>query len=143
MGLGFDADPDAIARANKLPLNADIRFEHIDVRSPWPDAVFDVVSMIDVMHHIPASKRQDVISTVASRLETGGLFLYKDMVGFPQWRALANSLHDLLLAREWVQYAPKEEIVSWAGDAGMELIQEENINMLWYGHELCLFRKLG
>ena len=144
-GYGFDANPDAIKLAQKMRSSIEkgglLWFEHIEVEQPWPNERFDVVSMIDVMHHIPLRNREDVIRTIASRLAPGGLFLYKDMVRRPLWRAWANRLHDFVITAEWIRYAPLESVVHWVRQAGMELLHYERIDMLWYGHELCVFRR--
>ena len=78
-----------------------IAFERRDAQQDWPSGPFDIVSVIDVMHHVPTIAQRTVIERAASRLKPGGLLVYKDMVERPRWRAWKNRLHDLVLARQW------------------------------------------
>jgi 2-polyprenyl-3-methyl-5-hydroxy-6-metoxy-1,4-benzoquinol methylase len=143
-GVGFDSSPAAIAAAQTMsqklaPIRLD--FRHLGVDETWPDGAFDVVSLIDVMHHVPRPVRPDVIRLAAERIRPGGRFIYKDMVRRPLWRAAANRAHDLIMARQWISYEPIEAVEAQCRAIGLELVHRQDINMLWYGHELRVFRK--
>lgn len=144
LGVGFDVGEAAIATAQALHL-PDCRFLRLDAAAPWPTepALFDVVSLVDVMHHVPPAHQKSVLLTGASRVTPGGILLYKDMCRRPFWRAAANRLHDLVLARQWIHYAPVEHVEMWAREAGLRLEHSADLNRLWYGHELRVFRKAG
>lgn len=142
--IGFDASKPAIAVAQRVSerLQApDIRFEYRDARMPWPEGRFDVVSMIDVMHHVPPEAHRQIVASAGQRVAEGGVFLYKDMARRPLWRAWANRLHDLLLTGERIHYAKLDEVVAWAKAEGMEPEQSGAMNMLWYRHEWVVFRR--
>jgi 2-polyprenyl-3-methyl-5-hydroxy-6-metoxy-1,4-benzoquinol methylase len=139
-GLGFDSNGGAIERARLMRqrLGGDFRleFERRDVADGWPEGHFDVVSLIDVMHHVPTQHQASVIRLAAARLKPGGLLLYKDMVQRPRWRAFMNRLHDLVLARQWIQYAPIADVAQWMKAAGLQVGEIQLYNTFWYGHEL-------
>lgn len=141
-GLGFDSSHAAIATAQQLDLS-NCRFERLDAAAPWPGepALFDVVCIIDVIHHVPPQHQRAVIQTAATRIAPGGILLYKDMCKRPLWRAAANRMHDLVLARQWINYAPIADVESWATESGLRLEHAATINRWWYGHELRVFRK--
>ena len=143
-GVGFDASASAIAAARNMsqkvaPIRLD--FRRLGVDEQWPDGMFDAVSLIDVMHHVPIPVRPDVIRQAADRVRSGGLFIYKDMVRRPLWRAAANRAHDLVMARQWISYEPVEAVEAQCRALGLELVHGQDINMLWYGHELRVFRR--
>jgi len=143
---GFDANESAINTGiEMLEKNTQIEprvlFEQRDVRSGMPEGLYDVVSMIDVMHHVPPSEHKNVILSAIERLKPGGLLLYKDMVEKPRWRAIANRIHDLVLAREWINYEKLHNIIDWAKEAGLTLDNKGSRNMLWYGHEWVVLKK--
>jgi 2-polyprenyl-3-methyl-5-hydroxy-6-metoxy-1,4-benzoquinol methylase len=145
-GVGFDASRRAIQAARTMAdrlgeqgREADLRFECLDARSPWPEGPFDVVSIIDVMHHVPPAERGAVLERACQATAPGGLLIYKDIAPRPRWRALANQLHDLVVAREWVRYTPLGDVARWGRRAGLELRDSRRIDRLWYGHELAIF----
>jgi 2-polyprenyl-3-methyl-5-hydroxy-6-metoxy-1,4-benzoquinol methylase len=101
-GVGFDANAATVAMAVKatehLKASQILTFRHASVEEPWPEGGFDVVSMIDVLHHIPPDAHESVIEQAAARVRPGGMFLYKDIARRPHWKAWANRLHDLVVA---------------------------------------------
>lgn len=144
-GLGFDSSESAIAAAGamtrQLPENHDISFQHLDATKPWPEGEFDLISMIDVMHHVPPVAQRGVFAQAAARVAPGKWFLYKDMARRPAWRATANRLHDLVVAQEWIHYVDIDEILTWGTQEGLTVQARQNIDMLWYRHELTLFQR--
>ena len=145
-GTGFDVSAPAIRLAEKMAAavrkkGGRLAFQRVDADAAWPAGAFDVVAMIDVIHHVPPAAQEDVIRRACRKVKPGGAFLYKDMVRRPRWRALANRLHDLVLARQWIHYAAVADVERWAADEGMKLERSALINRLWYGHELRVFRR--
>lgn len=142
-GRGFDTNGDMIqlashvAQAHGLPL----QFEQRSVIDGIPEGTFDVISIIDVMHHIPPDAQAGFFRDVVARLPPGGTLIYKDMCRRPIWRASANRMHDLVLARQWIHYCPIDRVRQWAADLGLSLVREQTHNRLWYGHELLVLTR--
>ena len=143
--VGFDSDGPAIAVAKQVaatfPMSEQIHFEQRAAQDKWPDGRFDVVSVIDVMHHVDPLNHADVIGTAAEHIADGGILIYKDMASRPLWRAWANRLHDLLSVQEWINYAKMDDVIGWARAANLQCESRGAINMLWYRHEWCVFRR--
>jgi 2-polyprenyl-3-methyl-5-hydroxy-6-metoxy-1,4-benzoquinol methylase len=143
--VGFDADPAAIAAARsvaaKLSESQRFRFEHRNVNEGWPDGRFDVVCLIDVMHHVHPDRQAELLATAAEHVADGGILLYKDMARRPHWRAIANRVHDLLSAGDWIHYAKLDDVIDWGRKSGLRLEETRTTNMLWYGHEWCVLRR--
>ena len=145
-GTGFDVSPLAIRLAQGMAAKAGkagarLDFQRLDADEPWPDGQYDVIAMIDVIHHVPPAAQEAVIRRASAKVKPGGVFLYKDMVKRPLWRAAANRLHDLVLARQWIHYVPVEAVERWAAAEGLTLERSALINRWWYGHELRVFRR--
>ena len=149
-GVGVDMAPDAIRAATLAARTAEIEatgstlsFAAAGGSDAWPVGQFDAVSLIDVLHHVPASEQRAFVTAAASRVRPGGVLIYKDMCRRPIWRACANRLHDLLLARQWIEYREIAEVQEWAESLGLVPQSRRDFVRLWYGHELCVFRKTG
>jgi 2-polyprenyl-3-methyl-5-hydroxy-6-metoxy-1,4-benzoquinol methylase len=144
-GVGFDSSAPAIALAQAmtrhLPGNHGVMFHHLSAVEDWPCGTFDAVSLIDVMHHVPPVHQAGVFAAAADHVVPGGVLIYKDIAPTPHWRALANRLHDLVLARQWVHYTAADGIEDWGREHGMALEFRRRIDMLWYGHDLAVFRR--
>jgi len=145
---GVDASAAAIATAraaaNRLRDRApgvEVRFEHRRVEEGLPAGEYGAVSMIDVMHHIPRPAQRGAFLEAAARVRAGGVFLYKDMCDAPAWRAAMNRMHDLVMARQWIRYLPIEDADRWAAEAGLVREVAEERAMLWYGHEIRVYRR--
>ncbi len=106
-----------------------------------PEGSFQIVSMIDVIHHVPVQEQQQFFAAVVRHLAPGGLLLYKDMVSMPFWRVLANRLHDLLVSHEAIHEVPLSTVLLWAKSQALQCIQFGFVNRYWYGHEIAIFRK--
>ena len=144
-GVGFDASRTAIEVAQRLgpnlPAGSRLRFVRRGVGEPWPEELFDVVSMVDLMHHVPPSEQAKALAKAARHVAPGGLLLYKDVSEGPAWRAWASRLHDLVIARQWIHIVPFATVVRWAEAAGLKTERHARIDVLWYGHELGVFRR--
>jgi len=147
-GVGVDVAPDAIraatlaARTPEIPATGStLSFQAASGSDAWPAGQFDVVSLIDVLHHVPAAEQRAFVTAAVSRVRPGGVFIYKDMCRRPIWRAWANRLHDLLLARQWIEYREIAEVQEWAIALGLVPQSRRDFARLWYGHELCVFCK--
>lgn len=144
-GVGFDSNKVAIDLASSmtqnLPLDNNLKFLYLSATSAWPEGSFNVISMIDVVHHIPPKHQQQAIETAIVKVPPNGVLLYKDMADHPWYFAWANRLHDLVLARQWIDYLPVEQVISIARQHGLIVQHRETITMLWYRHELVVFSR--
>lgn len=107
----------------------------------WPAGPFTVVSMIDVMHHMPPAEQRGLFAAAARRVAPGGLLIYKDMALKPAWKAAVNQLHDLVVSRQWIHCVPVAAVEQWASEEGLNLIQAKDFSRLGHAHELRVFQR--
>lgn len=143
---GFDASEKAIAVAKRMrdrlsdAEKEKLFFEYRSVVDGLPEERFDVVTMIDVAHHIPVIAQQKAISDTLTRVKPGGLFLYKDMAEKPYFCAMMNRLHDMASAGEWIHYCPIQKVEETCLNAKAVIEQASSKRLYWYQHEWRLFR---
>jgi 2-polyprenyl-3-methyl-5-hydroxy-6-metoxy-1,4-benzoquinol methylase len=144
-GVGFDFSADAIrvaaAMTEELGDPCGLKFFHLSALDEWPEGNFKVITMIDVMHHVPVDSQRDVFRRASVRLQPGARLVYKDIAPRPLWRAWANTVHDLVMARQWVNYVSMADIIKWAEKDGLVLDRAYQVNRLWYGHHFAVFTR--
>jgi 2-polyprenyl-3-methyl-5-hydroxy-6-metoxy-1,4-benzoquinol methylase len=143
-GIGVDIRRDAIDAGNAALRGFGV--DHASLRvagepASWPRQAFDVVAMIDVMHHVPPERQRETLAAACAMVRPSGLLVYKDMARSPAWAAWANRAHDLLLARQWINYLPIAEVESGAVGSNMRLVRGDSVRLGWYAHELRIFRR--
>lgn len=140
-GLGFDASGEAIGTAHLMMkhLTADLRFSKLAAAEPWPEGLFDVVTLVDVLHHVDSAGQQSVVRRAVEKVKPGGVLLYKDMADQPWLTATMNRLHDLVIARDWIHYVPISRVDEWVSSLGLRRTHAEEISRLWYRHDLRVY----
>ena len=120
-GIGVDVSQSAIdlakrisKRAAAITPKARLSFECLGPDAAWPTGTFDVVFLVDVVHHIPEEQQRAFVHRAISKVKRGGTLVYKDMCLHPWWKAQANRLHDLVIAREVISYVPVQTVEWWA-----------------------------
>ena len=144
-GIGLDSSKQGIKTAKTMQKNLDnpnkVDFYHIAIEDKWPEDSFNVVTMIDVMHHVNRSSRRSLVHQLAKSLLPGGYFIIKDISLKPTWRRWANTLHDLVLSQEVPHYITDEDLMQWTSEADLVFSHKYHTNRLWYGHWTAVFRK--
>jgi 2-polyprenyl-3-methyl-5-hydroxy-6-metoxy-1,4-benzoquinol methylase len=143
-GVGIDIAEHEIATGTKALAALDVKnvqLRVLDDLSQLEPESFDVVTVIDVMHHVPPLKQAEFFKNALQRVAPGGLLIYKDMCKRPHWRAWANRLHDLVKAKQWIHYRAVTDIEDWAKAQGFELSYRQDMARYWYGHELRIFQR--
>ncbi len=145
-GFGFDMSREAIATAQlaaeKLERPAPLQFSVRSVEEGIPHGDWSVVSVIDVIHHIPPVHQANFIRDLCAATPPGGRLIIKDMVARPRWRALANRMHDLLMAKQWVHHTGPESVEQWVmADPDFTCVHRSRTDMLWYGHWSLVFER--
>ena len=142
--VGFDTNPEAIRHARAIAENnrfgGSAAFECLSAGAAWPTdrGPFDVVTMIDVMHHLEPGAQPGVWSRVAQALRPGGLLVYKDMARKPAWMALANRLRDLVFSGDWIHYTDIDDNVRLARKPGLVERERDAFTRYWYRHEMLI-----
>ena len=143
-GVGVELSARALDAARKISSHASLPLSFVEASTldKWPVESFDVVSMIDVLHHVPIAFREEFVSAALSRVAENGRFIYKDMASAPWWRVLWNATHDIVMARQLVRVEPVANVIRWASKAGFRALPTQAyVACGVYGHELTVFER--
>jgi 2-polyprenyl-3-methyl-5-hydroxy-6-metoxy-1,4-benzoquinol methylase len=147
-GVGCDLNNAAIAvaclAAKRLPAGSPpsgLAFRATASAEDWPQEAFDVVSLIDVLHHIPRAAQPSFLRSAWFKVRPGGHLIYKDMADRPWLFAAANALHDLVLARQVIRYLPIEEAEAVLRAEGARVLQRSAWRRAYYAHELLVVQR--
>ena len=146
-GYGVDSSASAIAVARGMARtiirdrsDSALEFAVADAVAQLPKSSFDIVSLIDVVHHLEHDAVVPLLEAAAERVKRhGGLLIYKDLAPRPLWKATANRIHDLLIAKQWVYYFPVAIVEDSLCQCGLKIVHSETLDRLWYRHELRVF----
>ena len=95
----IDTDLDAV----KTVFNR-VKYKKISTFLDWPEDKFDVVTVIDVLHHIKPEEQSLFVKKTIDKINPGGTLIIKDMNTRPIFCAFMNILHDLIFAKQLIKY---------------------------------------
>jgi len=144
-GFGFDVSKDAITAAReaaaRMPEASVVQFAERAIEEGMPEGDWSVVSVVDVIHHVPPPYQQGFVQALCDATPVGARLVIKDMVAVPRWRALANRMHDLIMARQWVHHVGPDTVAGWVTDARFVCVHRSRSDMLWYGHWALVYER--
>lgn len=139
-GHGLDSASSSIDVARRVAetIPTKIKFESAQSFDQWPCEQFDVVTTIDVLHHVPPEMQDEFLKQALARVKPRGLFIYKDMAQKPAFCAISNRIHDLILARQWIHYYPFERAIEIVRDQAFTVDKTWTGRRLVYQHEMLV-----
>ena len=145
-GFGTDLSQSAIKAAREMAAS-----NHLDSRLSFHcgqgvatrNGDWDIVSMIDVLHHVPVARQKDFFCEAARLTPPSGRFVFKDMTERPLVFALCNKIHDLMLAGDWPHMVAEPVLRRWAAEQGLVVESVSVCRRLWYQHRTMIFSRPG
>ena len=107
-----------------------------------PKDDFNVVTVIDVLHHIKPSEQHKFIEGILNKIKPGVTLLIKDMSTKPWYCALMNIIHDLVFANQLIRYFPFDALIKIIENNGFEIQETNSKILLWYSHEWLVAKKM-
>jgi 2-polyprenyl-3-methyl-5-hydroxy-6-metoxy-1,4-benzoquinol methylase len=101
---------------------------------------YNVVTMIDVFHHIPPSIQTDFFSQLYRKMGNNSILIFKDIDASSPF-VYANKLHDMLLAGEIGNEWKAGAITKKMEEVGFKCSKTEYKHMIVYPHYTIVARK--
>jgi len=120
----------------------DIYFETYD-GSHIPDMIanYDLVFMIDVVHHIPRNKLQFFVEQLAWKMSKNARLVVKDIDASSFW-VFGNKLHDMIISGEKSDEWKATELQGLLERAGFKTVLFTKRRVLWYPHFTLVLQKI-
>ena len=118
-----------------------ICFETYD-GSHIPDLIadYDLVFMIDVVHHIPRNQMQPFFEQLARKMSKNARLVVKDIDASSFW-VFANKLHDLIISGEKGDEWKAAELQGLLERVGFKTVLFTKRRVLWYPHFTLVLQK--
>jgi 2-polyprenyl-3-methyl-5-hydroxy-6-metoxy-1,4-benzoquinol methylase len=95
---------------------------------------YTIISLIDVLHHIPKSRQQPFLLALFKTMKRGAHFLLKDIDAGRPLLCQANRLHDFVLGAGGGQEQSKEAVDQLLKATGFRVVSSGERRILWYPH---------
>lgn len=144
MGIvGIEMDKTRVDTANSRVVdNPNLKFSCGDILNCFTNKKFDVVTCIDVIHHIPREDHIPVFKKINELLKDDGLLIIKDMDDRPFCKYLWNYMHDIIMTRCMkLSYVPEREMLTMLEKSGFAVEYATNIPNLLYAHYVVVSKK--
>lgn len=107
-----------------------------------PDNIkkYDLVYLIDVYHHIPVQKRDDMMRQIFDKMKPGAKLMFKDIDGASPL-VLCNKMHDLVFAQEFSREISFKKAQHLLESVGFTIVERRKKRVLVYPHYFILAQK--
>jgi 2-polyprenyl-3-methyl-5-hydroxy-6-metoxy-1,4-benzoquinol methylase len=141
---GVEIDDDLIINAKQLlqssPTEKDLlQFNGSDI--PNKISTYDVVTLIDVLLHIPKDLHFTFLKQLLQKLSKNSILIIKD-INRESPLVIFNKMHDLLLSREKTHERGFKELIRFfKQQSNCEIIYSKTQNVLVYPHYFLTIKK--
>ncbi len=141
--IGYDINKKSVSLANMANTAETVTFEA--KKMPTPEAIKNaqVVTLIDVLHHITPDDKSELFKQLFSHISTGTRLIVKDLDPKPSWRALANRITDALSTQSIVHYISLDDLVHLLKQKGFVIREKKRLFRHVWSHYLLVADFVG
>ncbi|MDQ3032968.1 MAG: class I SAM-dependent methyltransferase [Myxococcota bacterium] len=142
---GFDLSRKRIGLAKEAAARLGVSNAHFEVQNATElraEARYDAVYMLDIIHHVPESAVETLLTQVHELLPPGGTLLVKDLDTTPAWQRIFAHVLDLAMSpTEPPRYWSTHELRSLLTRIGFDVKLHAMVDILPYPHVLYVARR--
>lgn len=94
---------------------------------------YEVILLIDVLHHVPKLKQNDFIQNIYNAMSHGSKLIVKD-IDADSWYVYFNKFHDLIFAQEIGNEWRLENLKSFVNRIGFRVLEVQKKQIYVYPH---------
>lgn len=95
---------------------------------------YQYVFLIDVLHHVPASRQEALLAQIGARMAPGATLVLKDIDAADRVLRSFNKLHDLLLTGKAGHEIAAADAARMLTRSGFRVAAPSKRRLLWYSH---------
>lgn len=119
--FGVDIAGDRIETARKLSRgNPNLEFVTGDVNS-IPFERFDVVTLIDLLHHMPYEKQDELMKKIYDKMDENNILIIKDLEKAPYWKYIFHYIQDSISCRARLYFRSAGEMEGLLRKTGFQV----------------------
>ncbi|MCU0441434.1 MAG: class I SAM-dependent methyltransferase [Bacteroidia bacterium] len=99
------------------------------------------VTLTDVYHHVPALQQVDFLQQLFTQMDSGTVFILKDIDASKKPWIWFNKLHDLAAAGEIGNEISLQKMSTYLQKIGFVIEYSDYTRMLWYPHYLIVCKR--
>ncbi|KJU82390.1 methyltransferase family protein [Candidatus Magnetobacterium bavaricum] len=121
---GYDLSREAVAASEGVSVAIpELRIKHSTEAFPPQDLDnYDVVTMVDVLHHVAASIQDTFVSKLSKTLAPGTLLILSDMEGANLFTDITARVHDLVVNKQLVRPRKSRDVIAMLTDNGLQIL---------------------
>lgn len=141
-GIGIDQNSKSISLAQKVNQNPKLQFLRINQIPENFYSKADIITFIDVFHHIPSQDKTLILETVCKNMRSGSRLIIKDLDPKPWWKALANRITDYVSTRSRVNYISQDNLTNLLQNNGYKIEESIRLDKHVWSHYLVVADKI-
>ena len=142
---GIEIDERLVLNANQFLSRYKDRVQTVFIKydgSHLPDSIadYDVVFLIDVLHHVPKTVQTEFLKQLYARMKAGAQLIIKDINGGSGF-VLFNKLHDLIFAGEIGNEWSLNKLTTVCKEIGFQIESVTKKQLYVYPHYTVFLKK--
>lgn len=118
-----------------------ISFEVFDgVKIPDDIAEYEVIFLIDVLHHVPKAAQQAFIQKIKEKMSPGSILVLKDIDASSAF-VVFNKLHDLVFSKEIGHEMSHNNLLKFTQQIGFDVVESFTKRVFVYPHYFVVVKK--
>lgn len=140
---GIELDENRVDAANsRIADSSNLKFICSDITNFSINKRYDVITCLDLIHHIPTKDHLVVFKKIKELMKNNGLLIIKDMDDKPFYKYLWNYVHDCIMTRSTkMSYVPKKEMVKMLEKNGFVIEYADDIPNFLYAHYVVVCKR--